>query len=467
MYQHRQLQRLRRQLAESNDLFHLISENAADMIAVVEGGGCGLYNSPGESTVVGYCAEERGAESSDQIHPADRERVTEAAAKARVTGRGERLEYRMRHKDGTWRTLESTASPIAGPGGDAGRLVIVNRDITDRKRMENLVSHNAFHDGLTGLPNRLLFIDRLRQAMMHARRRRDDHVAVVLVDIDEFKIVNDSLGHSAGDRLLIEVGGRLADCLDEKGLTSPTNAATDTKLEEPSYRPARFGADEFSLLLEDFSAPMDAIRMAEKIQASLVPGFVLGGHQIVVNASIGIAFFRSALNGPEDLLRDAELAMYSAKHTGKAKYELFDPAMHSSCLKRVELESELRRGLEQGELLFYYQPIISLRTGTIRGLEALSRGQRPEGLFPPAEFIPVAEETGLILPINLALMNAACRQLVEWQSAFACAPPLSMSMNITPSQFEHAARAAHIRGILEQTSSDPPSLPLQITDSLT
>ncbi len=468
MYQHRQLQRVRRQLADSNELFHLISENAADMIAVVDGDGRRLYNSPAYYTVLGYSPEElENSEPTEQIHSEDRARVSEAAAKARATGRGERLEYRMRHKDGTWRTLESTASPITGPDGDAERLVIVNRDITDRKRMEDLVAHNAFHDGLTGLPNRLLFMDRLRQAMMHARRRKDNHMAVVLVDIDEFKVVNDSLGHSAGDRLLTEVAIRLADCFPESGFTSLVDAATELKAEGRSHGLARFGGDEFSVLLEDLPAPMDAIRAAERIQQSLVRPFVLGGHQIVVNASIGIAFLRSALNRPEDLLRDAELAMYRAKRTGKAKYEVFDPAMHSSAVKRLKLETELRRGIEQGEVVVFYQPIISLRSGKIAGFEALSRWRRHEGLIPPIEFIPVAEETGMILPINLALMNTACRQLVEWQSAFACAPLLSMSMNITARQFEHAAMAADIRAILERTRSDPQTIHLEITETVT
>lgn len=466
MYQHRQLLRIRRELADSNELFHLITENAADMIAVVDGEGRRLYNSPAYSTVLGYCPEELGTSlSTEQIHPADRPKVIAAAAKARATGRGERLEYRMRHKDGSWRILESTANPITGADGNSGSLVIVNRDITDRKRVEELVAHNAFHDGLTGLPNRLLFNDRLRQATMHARRTKHDRLAVLLVDVDEFKVVNDSLGHSAGDQLLIEIAQRLEGCLDRAQAT--TVAASDVEIEKKTHGLARFGGDEFVVLFEDFSAVTDAIRLAQSIQETLAPEFALGEHKLVITASIGIALLSSSHVGPEDLIRDAELAMYRAKRTGKARCEVFDPEMHSAAIKRLTLETELRRGMEQGELLAYYQPIISLRTGKIAGFEALSRWQRAEGMVMPADFIPVAEETGLIVPINQQLMLDACRQAAAWQASFACASPLFMSMNITSKQFERGELAEEVRGIMERTGSNPASIHLEITETVT
>jgi diguanylate cyclase (GGDEF)-like protein/PAS domain S-box-containing protein len=466
MYQHRQLLRIRRELADSNELFHLITENAADMIAVVDGEGRRLYNSPAYSTVLGYSPEELGTSlSTDQIHPADRPKVMEAAAKARATGRGERLEYRMRHKDGSWRILESTANPIAGSDGNAGSLVIVNRDITDRKRVEELVAHNAFHDGLTGLPNRLLFNDRLRQAMMRARRSKRENLAVLLVDMDEFKVVNDSLGHSAGDQFLVEVAHRLENCLDRAD--ARTIATADVQVEERNHGLARFGGDEFIVLLEDVAAPTDAIRIAQHIQESLSPQFDVGEHKIVVTASLGIALLSSAHVSPEDLIRDAELAMYRAKRTGKARCEVFDPEMHSAAIKRLKLETELRRGLEQGELLAYYQPIISLRTGKIAGFEALSRWQRASGMVLPADFIPVAEETGLIIPMNQQLMQDACRQSAIWQASFGCHPPLFMSMNITPKQFEREQLAEEVRDIMGRTRSNPADIHLEITETVT
>jgi len=466
MYQHRQLLHIRRELAESNELFHLITENAADMIAVVDGEGRRLYNSPAYSTVLGYSAEELGTSlSTEQIHPADRPKVIEAAAKARVTGRGERLEYRMRHKDGSWRILESTANPITGPNGNSGSLVIVNRDITDRKRVEELVAHNAFHDGLTQLPNRLLFNDRLRQSMMRARRSKHERVAVLLVDVDEFKVVNDSLGHSAGDQLLVEIAHRLENCLDRAEPT--TIAARDVEVEEKTQGLARFGGDDFIVLFEEFSAPADVIRLAQHIQESLGPEFVMGEHRIVVTVSIGVALLSTAHLRPEDLIRDAELAMYRAKRTGRSRCEVFDPEMHSAAIKRLKLETELRRGMEQGELLAYYQPIISLRTGKIAGFEALSRWQRAEGMVLPADFIPVAEETGLIVPMNQQLMLDACRQVAGWQASFDCASPLFMSMNITPKQFEQPQLADEIRDILERTGPRAESIHLEITETVT
>lgn len=466
MYQHRQLLRIRRELADSNELFHLITENAADMIAVVDGEGRRLYNSPAYSTVLGYSPDELGTSlSTEQIHPADRPKVREAAAKARITGRGERLEYRMRHKDGSWRILESTANPIASADGNSGSLVIVNRDITDRKRVEELVAHNAFHDGLTGLPNRLLFNDRVRQAMMHARRTKHDRLAVLLVDMDEFKVVNDSLGHSAGDQLLVEIGHRLQDCLDHS--VAKTIATSDVEIEEKTHGLARFGGDEFVVLFEDFSAATDAIRLAQSIQETLAPEFAFGEHKLVVTASIGVALLSSAHAGPEDLIRDAELAMYRAKRTGKARCEVFDPEMHAAAIKRLTLETELRRGMEEGELLAYYQPIVSLRTGKIAGFEALSRWQRAQGVVMPADFIPVAEETGLIVPINQQLMLDACRQAAAWQAAFGCAPPLFMSMNITPKQFERVELAEEVRAIMERTGSISTNIHLEITETVT
>jgi PAS domain S-box-containing protein len=210
MYQHLQLQRVRRQLVERDQLFQLITENAADMIAVVDNDGNRLYNSPAYHKVLGYSADElSGGSPFDQIHPSDRERVLQAAAKARRTGQGQRLEYRMRHKDQSWRILESTASPIRGTQQEIQGLVIVNRDITERKHAEEMLEHNAFYDGLTDLPNRTLFADRLQHALMRARRHSDYKFAVLFVDIDEFKVLNDSLGHSAGDELLVQVAKRL------------------------------------------------------------------------------------------------------------------------------------------------------------------------------------------------------------------------------------------------------------------
>lgn len=464
MYQHLQLQRVRQQLAERDELFQLITENAADMIAVVDTDGGRLYNSPAYQKVLGYSTEELQVGSSiDQIHPADRERVLQAAQKARTTGQGQNLEYRMRHKNGSWRILESTASPIRSGGGEVVNLVIVNRDITERKRAEEMLTHSAFHDGLTDLPNRALFADRLQHALMRARRHSDYKFSILFIDVDEFKVINDSLGHQAGDELLIQIAKRLTVGVRDTD-TVARSITADTPFTEDGL--ARLGGDEFALLLEDVLNPIAAVRVAQRIQEKLSIPFEIGGQQIVISVSIGVASSNNSYDGAEDLLRDAELAMYRAKRTGKARCEVFDAAMHSSAVRRLKLETDLRRGLELGELIVYYQPIISLRSGKISGFEALSRWQRPEGMVSPADFIPVADETGLILPINRALMSEALHQLRSWQSQFGCNPPLTMSLNITPKQFAQPELAKEIGAVLQQTGTHPNTVSLEIVETI-
>jgi len=464
MYQHLQLQRVRRQLADRDELFQLITENAADMIAVVDGAGRRLYNSPAYQKVLGYSAVELSSGSSiDQIHSSDRERVLQAAAKARATGQGQRLEYRMRHKDGSWRILESTASPIQNAEGGIERLVIVNRDITERKRAEEMLAHSSFHDGLTDLPNRALFVDRLQHAVTRARRHSDYKFAVLFVDIDEFKVVNDSLGHSAGDELLIQIAQRLTACFRE----TDTIARPGTIDSRPSHEGlARLGGDEFTVLLEDVFKPSDAIRVAQRIQEKLATLFEIKGQRIVIAASIGIASSSGVYGEAEEMLRDAEIAMYRAKRAGKARCEVFDPAMHSSAVRRLKLETDLRLGLERGELIVYYQPIVSLSSGKITGFEALSRWPHPDGMISPAEFIPVADETGLILPLNRAVVLEACRQLRSWQSQFDCDPPLTMSVNISPKQFAQPELARDIGEMLKETGVSPDAINLEIMETI-
>ncbi len=465
MYQHLQLQRVRRQLADRDQLFQLITENAADMIAVVDAGGNRLYNSPAYERVLGYSAEELSAGSSvDQIHPSDRERVLQAAAKARSSGRGQRLEYRMRHKNGDWRILESTASPIKNGNRKVERLVIVNRDITERKRAEEMLEHRALHDVLTELPNRALFVDRLQHSLIRARRHSDYTFVVLFIDIDGFKVLNDSLGHSAGDELLIQVARRLNAGFRETDTISRSGAGMNAKLTDDSL--ARLGGDEFTVLLDDVSNPSDAIRVGRRILEKIAVPFTIAGQEIVISASIGIAASSNAYESAEDLLRDAEIAMYRAKQAGKARCEVFDPAMHSNAVRRLKLETDLRRGIEHGELLVYYQPIISLQSERIVGFEALSRWKTVQGMISPAEFIPVADETGLILPMNRALYIESCRQLQSWQAKLGCTPPLTMSLNITPRQFAQPDLCKEIAEILEQSGIHPSVVNLEITETI-
>jgi PAS domain S-box-containing protein len=464
IYQQLQLQRIRRELTERNQLFEVITENAADMIAVIDGAGNRVYNSPAYQKVLGYSLEELKSTSSvEQIHPEDKQRVLEAAAKARITGRGERLEYRIRHKDGTWLILESVATAIQSEEGLAERLVIVNRDITERKRAEEALAHNALHDALTNLPNRTLVLERVRHALALSQRHTSYKFAVLFIDLDEFKVFNDSLGHAAGDALLIQIARRLT-----VSIRSADTVSRPVQMGDPStfVSVARLGGDEFTVLLEDIKDCGDAIRVAERIQERLKIPFVVEGQEMVITASIGIAFCATSYINPEDLVRDAEIAMYRAKREGKARCQVFDNAMHALAVKRLQLETDLRRALELGEFRVHYQPIVSLQSGQIVGFEALSRWQRPEGLLSPAHFIQIAEQTGIILPMNRLLLREACLQLRAWHLEFPSDPPLTMSVNITPKEFAQPDLADQIGAILVEVGIDPSSINVEITETI-
>ncbi len=463
LYQHLQLQRIRRQLAERDQLFQLITENAADMIAVVDSTGQRIYNSPAYEHILGYSAEDLQTTSSiEQVHPDDRARVLEAARKARSTGQGQRLEYRIQHKDGSWRILESTASVVRDEKGNAEKLVIVNRDISERKRAEEMLAHSAFHDGLTNLPNRALFLDRLQRAFVLSKRHPDYKFAVLFIDVDEFKVFNDSLGHTVGDEVLVQIGKRLTASLREIDTISRPQLSAATKDDTL----ARVGGDEYTVLLEDIRNASDGIRVAERLQAKLALPFSVHGYEIVVTASVGIAVSTAVCAHAEDLLRDANIAMYRAKQTGKARCEVFDTAMHAGAVRRLELETELRKALELGEFRTHYQPIVSLKTGRIAGFEALTRWQHGDRLLSPAEFVAVADETGLIIPMNRLLLREACKQLRSWQAQFPADPPLSMSVNITSKEFAYPQLAKGIGETLQQTGVDPNNLQLEITETI-
>ena len=261
--------------------------------------------------------------------------------------------------------------------------VELEKEIASRQRAEEQLQHNAFHDALTGLPNRALFMDRLERAVAHKKRHENYLFAVLFLDLDRFKVINDSLGHLAGDKLLIDIARKLKICL------------------RPMDTVARIGGDEFTILLEDIEDVNDAICVAKRIQTQLKLPFNLGGQEVFTTASIGIALSETGACPPENLLRDADIAMYRAKALGKARYELFNTDMHTQAVARLQLENELHRAVERQEFQVYYQPIISLVSGRITGFEALIRWQHPElGLISPATFIPIAEETGLIIPIG-------------------------------------------------------------------
>ncbi len=384
------------------------------------------------------------------MHPEDIEQVkAEMAAHLEGLSPHYESEHRMRHKDGSYRWMVSRGLAVRDANGNTYRMAGSQTDITKRKLAEEQLLHDAFHDALTGLSNRALFINRLRHTIKRAKRREDYVFAVLFLDLDRFKVINDSLGHNVGDQLLIAFVRRLEACL----------RSVDTV--------ARLGGDEFVILLEDITDVCDATHAAKRIQKELALPFNLGGHEVFTTMSIGIALSTTGYNQPEELLRDADAAMYRAKSLGKARYEIFDPVLHTRALTLLQVENDLRRAVEREEFQIHYQPIVELETGKLRSFEALVRWQHPnQGLVSPAAFIPVAEETGLIVPIGYWILRSACRQLHVWQVRFPANQLLTISVNLSGKQFSQPDLIQQIDQILQETGLDASSLSLEITESM-
>ncbi len=323
-------------------------------------------------------------------------------------------------------------------------------DITERKKMEKQLLQDAFYDALTKLPNRALFMDRLGQAIKRRKREPDYLFAVLFLDIDRFKVVNDSMGHLLGDKLLIAIARRLETCV------------------RPIDTVARLGGDEFTLLLENINHVEDATDIAERIYMSLQTSFKIDGHEIFTTASIGIALSSDNYQYPEEVLRDADISMYQAKEQGKAQYQVFDHSMYTQVLKRLQVENDLRRGIEREEFELFYQPIINLKTGELAGFEALIRWNHPEHkMISPAEFIPIAEETGLIVPLGTWILKEACSQLRKWKDKFHQDYAfVMMSINLSGKQFSDPHLIDNIDSILEEFQLPGNHIKLEITESI-
>jgi len=410
-----------------------------------------MYFSPRWKSMLGYHEGEIGdklEEWLDRIHDSDRERVKDelAAHRKGLTPHFE-SEQRVLNKDGTFRWMLSRGLAVRDASGNATRMAGSQTDITEGK----------VTDPLTGLPNRLLFIDRLGRLIKHAKRRKDHLFAVLFLDLDGFKMINDSLGHLVGDQLLLAVSNRLEKCL----------RLTDTvaRLGE-TFTMARLGGDEFTVLLDDLKDPGDARLAADRLMKVLAPPFILGGKEVFTSVSIGIALSSSAYENPDDMLRDADTAMYRAKSLGKARYEVFDADMRASLVARLQLETDLRHALDRGEFRNFYQPIVALDSGRIVGFEDLLRWQHPtRGLVGPDQFIMVAEETGLIRDLGWWNLREACRQLSEWKSQSDNYLNFTMNVNLSAKQFLQPNLVEEIRDLVEELDFSPETLKLEITES--
>jgi Amt family ammonium transporter len=329
-------------------------------------------------------------------------------------------------------------------------IIYIYQDISERKSFEAQITHQAFHDALTGLPNRTLFGERLERAMERARRRQDLLYAVLMIDLNKFKSVNDSLGHTAGDQLLIEVSKRLATCI----------RTVDTV--------ARLGGDEFAIVLEEFASGKELRKVARRIHTALCQPFSLLGNEIIPGASIGVVPKISSYASSDEVLRDADIAMYKAKQQGKG-IVLFDKRMHQELMETINLEAELRDMLSKDGapgLILHYQPIVNVINEQLEGFEALVRWDHPlRGLVPPDRFIPLAEETGLIVELGKWVITEACRQLRRWQEVVSSASRLTMSVNVSGRQFAKPGLVEHVTETLEMNNLAPACLKIEVTES--
>ena len=386
----------------------------------------------------------------DRVHPDDSPRLR-AELEALLSGSSPRLEseHRLRHADGTWRWVLVRALALRDRGSRASRLAGSITDISARKRAEEELRRAAMHDGLTGLVNRAYFLEYLERAVARVQRRPDRAIGLLFLDLDRFKQINDSLGHLAGDRLLASIARRL------QGSVRPGDVL------------ARLGGDEFAVLLDDLRDPTDATRVAERMQEALHMPLLSDGGEVVVTASIGIAFGGIGIEGHEELLRDADLAMYRAKASGKARFEVFDTGSRASERARAGLENDLRLALNRGELCVHYQPIVSASDGRIVAFEALARWAHPQrGLLNAASFIPLAEESGTITAVGRWVLREALAQLHSWQRDFPADPPLRVSVNLSPREVLQPRLSAAVDEALRKAEVPAESLALEITESL-
>jgi diguanylate cyclase (GGDEF)-like protein/PAS domain S-box-containing protein len=432
--------------------FASLVQHSSDLITVVGADATIAYQSPSSEHVLGYTPQELlGTRFDRLVAPDDAGHLLRLLADGAAYARrdGEVIECTLRHRDGGLRQFEILHTNLLDDEHVRG-IVLNARDISERKAFEEQLAHQAFHDPVTNLPNRALFVERVRHAISRARREGSE-LGVIFLDIDDFKTINDSLGHGAGDAALIDVAMRLSNSI----------RSSDTA--------ARFGGDEFVVLLEDLDGTQTAVEVAERVLEDLRQPLIVAGKELVVRGSIGISILEgSSTASADELIRDADAAMYIAKRDGKGGYRLFEPEMHAGVLARLELRADLQRALENGQFDLHYQPIVRLADSRVAGMEALLRWRHPErGLVVPGDFIPFAEETGLIVPIGRWVLQEACRQAVAIQRLWSTEDaPLYMCVNLSVKQLQHSDVIADVRDALADSGLEPGLLTLEITESM-
>ena len=450
------------QLECSEQLYRYLVDSSPDIIYTLNQEGRFSFINDRAEQLLGFTREELlGKHYSTVVHDDDLERAYYVFNERRVGDRASRnVELRLKSlaNDGAERTFDNTLMTLSfnSMGMYANETGVrkmefhgtygVARDITDRKRAEELISYQAYHDILTDLPNRILFKDRLGLAMIQSKRNETE-LAVMFVDLDRFKLVNDTLGHIRGDELLQQVAGRLKESL-RRGDTL-----------------ARLGGDEFTIFLPELQSREDAQIVADKFLECLQQAFYLDGNEVYISASIGIAVYPTDGDTMDDLLRHADIAMYQVKADGKNGYSFYDPKMLDASYQKITLEQSLRRALEQGELEMYYQPQIDVRTGEIVGAEGLMRWNHPErGLLTAGEFLPFAEENGLMIPISDWMLDALCRDLVQWNAAGG--EPVRLSLNLSPQYLDRGDFVEKMRAALATYGISPTQIEVEITENI-
>jgi diguanylate cyclase (GGDEF)-like protein/PAS domain S-box-containing protein len=432
-------------LAESERRFRALIENATDVLTLIDGDGVILYDSPPCEAVLGYPHNGRvGTNGLDSVHPDDLATATDILAQAAANpNQTMRIEVRTRHRDGSWVWVDASITNLLDDPS-VGGMVINFRDVTIRKELEAELAHQAFHDSLTSLANRALLLDRVEHAL--ARTRRRGEVALLFLDLDDFKTVNDALGHEAGDEILRVIAGRLGEAV------------------RPGDTASRLGGDEFAVLLDDLDDANAAYEIASRLLAVICTPVEIKGTYIAVNGSVGVVVAQPG-DDAAALLRNADLAMYRAKAQGKGCLEVYEATMHAAAVERMALTAELRKAIDAEEFEPYYQPIVDLPTGRVVGVEALVRWNHPErGLLPPGAFIALAEETGLVVDIGRFVLRQACRDAARWHTELGDAAPV-VSVNASPRQIQHGAFVEEVRRALRDSGLPASSLVIEITES--